>query len=167
MPSTLPVSYTTVGLVYETLPALKTQATTITSAEIALQAGQAQAYIDARLAQTYDLPLAAEVPVLTEMCTDFTVYRILVKRLYTAQQLENSPWPDRYKELSTLLDLLAGGDVPLLDTTGTLVTASSTQGEVWSDKMDYKPTFWEADDEFGPVVDPDKQQDEYDSRRNY
>ena len=161
---TLPVSYTNVETIYETLPQLKNQATNITSAEIALQAGQAQAYVNARLAGSYDLPFSVDVPVLTEIVTDLTIYRLLVKRIFTSTNLEDSPWPDRYKEAIEFLDSIVAGETPLLTTSLSVVAVSTTRNEAWSSTQDYNPIYFEGGEPTDFNVDPDRAEDNFDDR---
>lgn len=155
---TLPVSYTSVANVYETLPQLETDATTVTSAEIALQAGQAQAYVNARLAKFYTLPFSATPPVLVEITTDLAIGRIIAKRPLLATKF-GEVWTERMAEARAMLDAIVAGSIPLVDSSGSIIAASTDQTEVWSNTKDYLPTFWEADDPVDMIIDRDKQTD--------
>lgn len=159
MSVTLPDAYryTSLERIYETLPQLKTQAVTITTSEVALQAISAEAYVDAKLARLYGPASRLEAPLLSEIATDLTIYKVVVKRLFTPKQLASSPWPDRYKAAEEILCKLADGTLPLTDASGEVITPDGgTSGEVWSDKSGYDPTFFEGRDEFDPVVDVTK-----------
>jgi phage gp36-like protein len=142
MASVLPCSYSTVSLAYITLPDLGS-VTTLTSAHITDALGQAQAYIDAKIVKAYALPLAVEVPLLQTLCTDLGIYRLLTRRLYTSERLQQSPWPDRYKEALAILDEIAAGEIPLVDSSGQLVEGRTDVAEVYSTNKNYVPTFSE------------------------
>jgi phage gp36-like protein len=163
-PLTLPVSYTNVETIYETLPQLKNQATNVTSAEIALQAGQTQAYVNARLARLYDLPFTVDVPVLTEITTDLAIYRLLVKRIFTATNLEDSPWPDRYKEAVEFLDSIVSGETPLLTASLSVLAVTTGRNEPWSSTQDYNPIYFEGGAATDFTVDPDRAEDNFADR---
>ena len=162
MPSTYPVSYTTCSLMMTTLPEIGS-VSTITSDHLVTFAGQAEAEINARLSKQYAIPFTFVVPVLQTLATDFAIYRLLTRRLYTAQRLKDSPWPDRYAECSSLLADIANGNISLLDSTGTIVGARTDVQQVYSTTKNNIPTFFEG--HIGDCVqDPDKIDDEMDRR---
>lgn len=156
------VSYTTVSLMLTTLPDLGS-VTTLTSAHLYTYASQAEALVNARLARHYSLPLATVPPLLEAVSTDIAVYYALVKRLFTAERLNASPWPERYKEALETLEGVADGTLTLVDTAGTIIGARTDIAEVYSTTQGYTPTFHE-----GPwtthVQDDDKIEDETDKR---
>jgi phage gp36-like protein len=158
MSASLPASYSTVLLCYLTLPDLGS-VTTLTSAHIAGFIGQAEAEINARLVKSYALPLAVEVPLLTMLATDLAIYRVLTRRLYTAERLQQSPWPDRYREAQQTLVAIQDGALPLVDSSGAVVGGRTDVAELWTTTKNYVPTFWEghAGDQ---GQDPNKLEDE-------
>jgi phage gp36-like protein len=143
MPGILAASYSTVSACFVTLPELGS-ITTLTSAHVADAIGHAQAYVNARLAKTYALPFSQDIDVLQTLTTDLAIYRLLTRRLYTAERLQTSPWPDRYKEAITMLDAIAAGEMPLVGSGGVIVGGRSDVTEVWSTTKDRVPTFWEG-----------------------
>lgn len=162
MPFTLPVSYTSVVLMQGTLPEIGSL-TTLTSAHVAQFAGEAQSFVNGKIAKRYALPLTEEVPLLQTLTTKIALYYLLSQRLYTAQRLEDSPWPGRYKEAVDTLEEVSDGKVSLVSASGTVLAGRSDISEVWSTTKDYVPTFHE-----GPTgdhtQDSDKINDELDRR---
>lgn len=165
MPLTLPVSYTTVELLLNTLPAIGS-VSAITSAHIAHYIGEAQAHIDAKISRYYSLPLSVEVPIIQTIATNLTVYGLMVKRLLSAQQINDSPWPARYKEAQELLDDIGAGKLPLVNASGAILAGRSDVAEVYSTTMNNVPTFYEGDWK-DMVQDSDKIDDEDDRRSNF
>ena len=162
MAITFPVSYTTISLIYQTLPDIGS-VTTLTSAHLANFAGQGEALINAKISNLYSIPLTQEVPILQMISTDIAVYNILTRRLFTSKQLETSPWPDRYKESLATLDKIADGTIPLVDSSGAVLSGRTDQAEVYSTTQDYVPTFWEGASE-DHIQDADKIDAEADRR---
>src|SRR5207244_4196108 len=134
-------------------------ASNITSAHLALFAGQAEAEINAQLAQRYALPLVVDVPLLTTLATDIAVYKVLTRRIFSAERLAASPWPDRYREAATLLAQIGDGTLSLPDVTGTVLPGRTDLAAAFSTTQNYAPTMWEGHtgDQF---VDPQKIEDE-------
>lgn len=143
MSMTLPVSYTTVSLMQNILPEIGS-VTTLTSAHIAQFAGQAESIINAKIIQRYSLPITREVPLLQTLSTDISIYYLLSRRLFTANQLQNSPWPDRYKEAMEILEEVATGKLDLVDSSGAILGGRTDQALAFSTTQDNVPTFWEG-----------------------
>jgi phage gp36-like protein len=139
---TFPASYTTVANVLEALPAVGS-ITNITSAVVCSFIGRSEALINAKVSKQYTLPIAGDVPLLQTLSLDITLYNLLAKRIFAGEQLSKSPWPDRYKEALDVLDEIAAGTIPLLTSSGAIVTAGP--GLPWSSTMDYLPTMTEDD----------------------
>lgn len=150
----LPVSWSTVSYVLQTLPDIGS-VSEVTSADIALFLGKAQAIGEAKLARRYAMPLLEDYPVLQAVTTDIAIYLLLVQRLFTAERLNASPWPDRYKEAVDTLDQLASGALALVSSSGVVLGASADAAPVVSTTQGFHPTHWE-----GPweehLVDVDK-----------
>ncbi len=152
------VSYTTVSLMLLTRPDLRSLST-VTSAELAIFAGQAEAEMVGRLAQRYALPPAVPCPLLETLATDLAVYRILSRRQYiTRDAKEKSGLETVYTQAIATLSLIAAGGLPLVDASGAVLTERTDRMPVLSSTDDYLPTFHE-----GPtgshVQDPDKVDD--------
>lgn len=154
---TLPVSYTTVDRIYETLPMIGS-VTKITSAQIALQAGNEQARINVCLVERYTLPLNVDVPQLSQIATDMTIYNIVAKRMFTAKRLEDSPWPEVYKESLDRLNDIKNGKSVLVNSADQIIAPRTDEIIMESNTMNYEQTF----SELGPldqIIDPDKVDD--------
>lgn len=122
---------------------------TISSAYIATQLSHTQAEIDARLAGRYVVPFSPIPPLIEAMALDMTVHAILTRRVFTGERTNTSQWPDAWRRSFDLLDRVATGDIPLVTSSGALITQASTGGgEVWSNTMANTPTMNE-----GPWVD--------------
>lgn len=159
---TLPVSYTSVGDVYTVLSEVGS-ASKVTSEQIFNYCGRAEAQVNGFIVRKYALPLASQSPLITTIATDLACYEILAKRMFTAGQLKDSPWPGRFKEAMETLEKISDGEIPLVDTAGTLIPGRTDVDRVWSNTMGYSPTFNE-----GPVInqriDPDKLDDIQDAQ---
>lgn len=162
MAITYPVSYTTVSLMFVTLPDLGS-VTTLSSLQLATFAGQGEALINAKISPMYSLPMTVEVPILQAIATDIAIYNVLTRRLFTSKQLETSPWPDRYKESLSILDKIADGTIPLVTASGAVLGGRTDQAEVYSTTKDSVPTFWEGPTE-DHIQDADKIESEADRR---
>ena len=147
------LSYTSVDKMLGTLPAVGSM-TTVMSADLFTFAADAEGLVNAKLSRLYTVPVVGGPPVLGTLATDIALYRLLALRLFTQEQLNASPWVDRYKEAMDILDDIAAGEITLVTTAGGVVEGVTT-GEPWSNTLDYTPTF--AEDAFeSSVVDPDK-----------
>jgi phage gp36-like protein len=141
-----------------TLPDLGS-VTTLSSAHIATFAGEAESEINANIARYYALPLTVDVPLLTTLATDIAIYKILTRRLFTAERLAASPWPDRYRESIAMLLRVAAGELPLVDASGAMLPGRTDVAEVFSTTKNYKPTFWEGPNQY-QWIDQQKVEDE-------
>jgi phage gp36-like protein len=151
----LPITITSVGAVITAQPLIQS-ASAITSAQIALHLAQSEALVWAWTSKRYATPITPTPPLLESICIDLAVYGVLVKQAIMANSLEESPWPDRYKEAMELLMDVGAGKVPLLDGSMQVITGSSqTSGRFSFSSPSYKPTFTELPPELAQV-DPDK-----------
>ena len=96
-------------------------------------------------------------PLLTMIATDLALYRTLSLRLFTQEQINKSPWVDKFKEAMELLDEIAAGEIPL-EVDGEIVDANAANLKIASNTQGYVPTFAE-DDAMQQQVDPDKLDD--------
>lgn len=162
MTITLPVSYTTVEIIYDTLGELQSH-TTLSSNEIAGFAGRTQALMNAELSKLYSIPISNEVPALQTIATELTIYNILAQRLFTSKRRSDNPWVDRWRESKDILKLIAKGEIPLVDASNSIIAVDTTGVELTSTSVDYYPTFSELDDRQSDI-DPDKLDDLEDER---
>lgn len=149
--------YTTVERVLDILPAVGSL-TSITSGHLATFIEDAEADINAMIANQYAVPVSGTPPLLRSIATDLACYRVLSRRVFTQERLKDSVWPDRYKEADERLQKIAEGKIALVNSSGTLIATSAARAEVWSDTMDYHPTFHEGPDT-SHIVDEDKLDD--------
>ena len=139
------LTYTSVDRMLTAYPRVA-EVSAITSAHLATYAGDAEALVNAWIAQRYTVPVSGNPPLLVTLATDLAVYRTLALRVFTSERMNESAWPDRYKESMSMLERIAAGDIPLVTVSGDLVTEGSATiaGEVWSSKVGYLPTMTEV-----------------------
>ncbi len=155
--TTLPISYTCVENVYDTLPRLL-DLSTLTSGHIAMFIGRAEAKINAMIVKRYTIPLTQETFILEQIANDMAIHDIVKKRLFTADKLSESPWPDAYKTAVEDLEKIADGKMPLVAVDGSIIGGRTDVSEVWSNNMDYHPTYSDLD-EFDQIRDGDRLDD--------
>ena len=159
--SILPVSLTSVSLMLLTFPPISQ--TQLSSAAMFHHAGQAEAYVNAKVSRMYSIPITGLVPLLEVVATDFAIFSIL-STLFTLKSKDGEhPFYQRFKNSKDSLNDIASGMTPLLDSNGNVLAGRGDINEVWSDKMDYSNTFWEGPTE-EQFVDQDKLNDEADKR---
>lgn len=154
------VSYTTVSLMQMTLAEIGS-ISTMTDSVLLLHAGAAESIINAKLSKRYSLPFTSVIPLLETLATDMAIYRTLTGRITIR---EEHPWFARYKAGEDLLNQIVDGAIPLITDLGEVQAGRSDNSmQVWSNTMDYTPTFWE-----GPWTlqnqDEDKLEDEASDR---
>jgi phage gp36-like protein len=152
----LPVSIAVVSDVMNAQP-LFSSADYITSAVVAIHMGQAEATIWAKLASRYSVPILPAPPLIVSIDMDLSIYAILVKQAILANTLEDSPWPDRYKETMELLDALAAGSMSLVSASGTVIDEStSVDGQSFVSGTENYPIYSDGIGAVDSFVDPDK-----------
>lgn len=149
----LPITITSVGAVLAAQPLLQS-ASAILSAQIALHLAQAEALVWGYTSKRYTTPISPTPPLLESICLDLAVYGVLVKQAIMANSLEQSPWPDRYKEALDMLKEIGAGEIPLLDGSMQVISENGSFSYGFSSPS-YKPTFTELPPEFART-DPDK-----------
>jgi phage gp36-like protein len=160
----LPVSIAVVTDVMTAQPLLSS-ADYITSAVVALQMGKTEAMIWGKISRRYAVPILPAPPLIVAIDIDLTIYDLLVKQAILANTLENSPWPDRYKESIDMLDDIATGKIALIDSSGSLITQAATAGGVsYVSGQIYNPTYADGLRPEDTFADPDKIQDARDAR---
>ena len=164
MPPTLPASYTTVGLVQQVVTPKIGSASTLTSAHVSDFIGLAQAEINAVLAKQYPLPIAHDVPLLTNLSTTLAGYYIL-RRFFTQESPNDSDWVDKWREdAKNLLEKIMDHDLELVTSSGALIGRNASGSvEAWSTTMGYNPTFYETDMN-NTFIDNQKLEDQDDDR---
>jgi len=136
------VSYTTVSLMQMTLAEVGS-ISTMTDSVLLLHAGAAEARINAKISKRYALPFTQEIPLLETLSTDMAIYRVLTGRIIINHE---HPWFARYRDAVKVLNEIADGSLPLLDSTGSVLEGRSDNSmEVWSNTKGYQPTHWEGD----------------------
>ena len=156
--------YTTVARVYDLEPLCGSLSDLSSSQIVTAFIEPAEGEIHARISRRYEIPVAGTVPVLIGIADDLVVYRILSRRMFTADQLKNSVWPDRFKESSATLDEIAKGTILLVNSAGTLISQRSSVAEAQSNSDGYLPTFHDGGSWLDQVKDGDKATDEADAR---
>lgn len=139
-------------------------ATSLTSAHLSDFIGLAQAEINAVLAKQYTLPMAHEVPLLTNLSTTLAGYYIL-RRVFTQESPNDSDWVDKWREdAKSLLERIMDKELELVTSSGSIISRNTGGSiEVWSSTMGYNPTFYETDFT-RTFIDSDKLEDQDDDR---
>lgn len=148
--------YTTVDKLRVTLPMVGS-ITSISSADLAAFIDDADAIINSKLSKQYTVPVSG-APLLNSLAADIALARLLTRRIFTQEQANKSTWPEEYKEALKTLDKIAAGEMTLVNSAGAIIAAASAEGGVWSNNMNYVPTFNE-DDPATNFIDSDKQLD--------
>lgn len=157
------LSYTTVARVYNVEPLLQT-VTNLTSAQVFQFASDAEADVDAKLSKLYTVPVPGTPPILASIATDLTCYRILSRRIFTAERMKDSPWPKVFKEAMETLNDIASGMVQIVASgTGIVIGGKTTGAVATSTTENYLPTFTELPYE-DATIDRDKIDDLEDDR---
>lgn len=162
MTATLPVSYTSVDLMFSTFPEIGSLSS-VNSAGFHHHAGMAESRINAAISRLYSLPFTVTIPLLQTLATDMAIYNVLSTRIALKTDDGEHPWYQRFKAADATLNDIANGNIPLVDSSGGVVTGRGDMAEVYSNTMDYHPTFWEGPIE-DQVPDVDKLDDGADDR---
>lgn len=150
------MSYATVTEVVYTLPQVNS-VSTITSATIFTATVRADSIINAKLSRRYVVPITPAPPILTTICIDLTLYR-LMRRFFSGERQNSSEWPAKYKESMDLLDEIANGGLQLVDSGGGVIQPTAGSDIAWSSTQGYVPTFNE-DGDLMSVIDENKLDD--------
>lgn len=131
-------------------------ASTITSAQLAVVAAQAEAVVLSALADRYTLPDSTSIPLLDGLVTDLAIYRLFSRRMYvTLDAKQRSGIEALYTEATALLAAIATGRVPLVDASGVALAPKGDATLLHSTTMGYTPT-WSELPTGDHVLDPDK-----------
>lgn len=159
----LPVSYTTVALITQTVPAIGS-ATSILSADIAAEAGKVQAMIDASLAHRYTVPFDTVPPVIEAIATDCAAYNLITKRMWASNRTVDEKMVAGLKDAFGFLEALSAGSMTVVNSGGTVVAGRTDRAQIDGSHMDFLPTFDEQHT-FDQVQDEDKLENIYDERQ--
>ena len=154
---TLPVSYTSVTRINSAFPMISS-VSNITSAVVAQYAGDVEARINAMISKRYHLPLAVECPLLIAVATRESIYAIALGRAlvqFPPAQQGQHPLQVQHKDDKDVLEKLMKGDIQLVDSSGGVLAADTTQLQIFSTTMNYFPTFHEGEME-DQIQDPSK-----------
>lgn len=153
------LAYTSVSRIFDLEPQLSS-VTNLTSSQIVTAfAEPAEALINALISTNYDVPVVGTVPLLQALADDISVYRILSRRIFTAQQLKRSVWPDKFKESLDTLNLVAKGQVRLVNSAGDFIASRSDVADVKTNVDTYHSTF-HIGGQLDQVIDPDRIDDD-------
>src|SRR3989304_2549607 len=155
----LVVSYTSANLMIQTLPEINS-ISTLNASLMLHHAGRAEAFINAKIAKRYSIPILGQVPLLETLATDLAIYNVLCSRIVIK---EEHPWFIRYKNSLDILDQIADGKLALVGEDGVIMTGREDIMECWSNTKGAVPTFWEGPDTL-QIQDSDKIDDEADKR---
>lgn len=158
----LPVSYTNASVILQTLTAIGS-ISTLNNSSILLHAGQAEAFINAKIAKKYTLPIVGQVPLLETLATDLAIYNILTTRISLKTDAGEHPWFQRFKNVLRTLNEIADGSLPLVVSDGSLLSDRTDTQEAYSTTMGYKATTFEGSIEY-QEIDSNKVEDNLDSR---
>lgn len=159
----LPLSYTTVAQITQTVPAIGS-ATSILSADIAAEAGKIQAMIDGKLATRYSVPFSPVPPIIEAIATDCSAYALLTKRMWASNRTIDEKMVSGLKSAFDFLDALASGSMALVNSAGTLVSGRTDRAQIDGSHMDFLPTFDEHH-VYDQIQDEDKIEAIYDERQ--
>ena len=152
------LAYTTVNMILDRVPMIGS-VSNLDSAQIVAIAERAEAEINASLAKNYALPLSGTSPLIEQIATGFSIYFILAQRIFAQERLQDSVWPERFKEDQAVLDKIRENKMILVDSAGTVITASAATAQVKSNTSGYDPTYWDGGSETEQITDPDKVDD--------
>jgi phage gp36-like protein len=149
-------SYTTVERILSEVPAIGS-ASNVTSLIVCRYAANVEAKINAKLSRLYTLPFTNDIPVLTALATDLTIFDLLTKRVtahFTDQQNTQNPYISLRKDAWAMVDEISEGNIPLITSSGVAI-AAATSVAITSNTKGYQPTFhngkWED-----MIQDPDR-----------
>jgi len=123
------------------------------TAAVAAHITRADSIIDTKLGARYNVPFSTTPPVVETISADIAAFYVM-RTLYTQESQNESDWTlELYKRANSLLDKIAEGKLPLLDSSGN--TLSVRADEVESTTAGYTPTF-DVGKTINQEVDPDR-----------
>ncbi len=110
--------------------------------------------INGKLSRVYTVPFTTTPPLINSLAIILTSYYAM-RMLFTESQQNDSKWvKSMYDQAMETLNELAEGKQQLIDSAGTEI-ARQVSNDVYSNTMDFTPTFGEDETE-DQVIDPDK-----------
>lgn len=170
MPATLPVSYTSVQLVWDQAPWINSISELSSSVLASRYLGPVEAEINAKLAKRFALPLTdRECPILTAVATREAIYNIMITRgliHFPPAQQGRHPMFVQHLADQNLINAIVTGSMALIDASFTEVPANVAAVELWSTTMDHLPTFGKGDllDNIQDDAMLDDSRDDYDTK---
>lgn len=152
----LPVAYTTVDDVLRVATAVGS-ISNVNSVIVYGFIGEAEAMLNARLANLYTLPISGanpgsgSYPLLQVLATDLTIYRMMSRRIMAMDRANKSAWIDRFSEANSVTWEVQIGRLPIVDSSGSVLARNATM-QVWSNTSAYLPTF-DVGDQFWQDLD--------------
>lgn len=134
--------YTTVDKCRSVLPMIGS-VTSVMSADVCNFIVDAETIVNAKVSKSYAVPVSPAPPLLATLATDLTLYRLLALRFFTQEQMNNSVWPDRFKEANETLDAIANGEMPLLSGSGSTIDPTAATAAFYSSTLNYQHTMTE------------------------
>ena len=153
------VSYTSAGLMKMTLVEIGS-ISTMDNSTLLHHASMAETLINAKIARKYSIPISGHVPLLETLATDLAIYNVLTSRITIKN---DHPWFRRFKDSLTILNQIADGEISLITSSGEVLSGRDDVSEIWSNKKNNIPTFWEGAKE-DQIMDSDKIDDGNDER---
>lgn len=155
------VRYTSVDKIHTRLPFIGSLSN-LTSADTTEYISDAESVLEAKVAKLYTIPIS-DSPYFDKLATDASIFEILSKRVFTQERQNRSEWVDEFEEAFNKVDKIASGEIPLLTSSGDLISTRENVKEVWSNTESYHPTFSELG-RLDQIQDTDKLDDLEDDR---
>lgn len=142
----LGVTYTTVTRVNSAFPFVSS-VSNITSAIVHQYCGDVEGEINLYVGKRYTLPLSGDVPILTAIATRETIYRLGTQRSlihFPAAQQGKAPLQVQHEDDQEMLKAIAAGELPLITTSGELLSPNLALMPITTNTKAYNPTFHEG-----------------------
>ena len=142
--------YTDIGSVYGAYPAINSAQTTgLNSAAVLAFITQAENEINAKVSNRYSLPVSNGCPILATIALRESIFRIAIQRglvHFPPAVQGRAPLAVQHDMDQKLLREISEGTFNLLDNSLAVIAPSLTdRGEIYSNTMNYNPTFHEGD----------------------
>ena len=115
----------------------------------------AENIINGKIASKYSVPFTVVPPLIETLATDIAAY-FCMRTLFTDDSQNKSEWTATFKESMKILDEIADGRLPVIDSTGTEVARNIEP--MYSNTKDYTPVF-DVDSIENQIVDSDRSED--------
>lgn len=150
--------YTGVADIVAILPGLASP-NTATTAIITAHIQRADALIDGKCARRYEVPFAATStstpPLIKSLSEDITAF-YSYRSLFTRDNVNRLEYlDDFYASAMATLQEIQDGKLDLVDTSGNVISETSSDARVYSTTENFTPIF-DVDDELSQIIDPDR-----------